>query len=509
MENSIHVILWGEEIGILAWNNARKLSYFTFNPNWKTDSVSPFPRVKYNNKMIPIWGEYSPWGQEHQEYQYLPTFIADSLPDRWGNQLYEKWLTYRNINPNEVTPLEKLSFIGKRGMGALEFIPEIKIINEDEKIDIGEISRLAEEIYTERTQAVITAHDNITQQSLISLGSSLGGRFPKAVIAINKSTGDIRSGQVEGLADYDYNIIKFSINQQYPSTELEMAYYKMAVDSGIEMMPSELINIDGRNHFMTRRFDRVHGEKVHTQTIAAIDPEVSSYEGLIRISRNLGLPEKDCEEIYRRLVFNYLSNNTDDHKRNFTLMMNKGGRWRLSPAYDMNYIANKYDYSPLRDHEFTVMSKRYGLSLQEVLSFAKNNDIKQPHQIIQQVAEVLRNFRIYAESSGFNSDYINTVEECINSHLKEWGLEPSKVYDNIINIDGIVFVNPKIETNLKGDVYCLSASVNGNTMKQYIRKNSPWYQTIADDREGLTKSGKMIDLIKFYFVSRINSVPRD
>ena len=509
MENNVKVFLWNEEIGMLVWNTARNLSYFTFNPKWKGLDVQPFPRIKVNNRLIPIRGEEirDSTRPNINPYQKLPSFIADSLPDQWGSMLFEAWINERHINPDEITSLEKLSFIGKRGTGALEYVPDMDIIDRQAAIDIKDLAQRAADIYLDRTQKILTEKDKITQEALISLGSSLGGRFPKAVIAINRETGDIKSGQIDGLEGYDYNILKFNFGECYPSATLEMTYYNMAIDAGIRMMPSELFRVENEKHFMTRRFDRINGEKIHTQTVAAIDPEARSYESLINICRKLMLTERDCEEVFRRMVFNLIANNTDDHSRNFTFTLPKNGAWQLSPAYDMNYIAAKYDYTPVTSHEFSVKGKTHSITLKDAVLFAKDNGIKQPDSIIQQVADVLKNFDQYAEKWEFAPDYIGKVKYVIDKHLKEWGLSVKDTIPVSRLIDGKTVGNFKRETNEKGDVFILSAEIDKQPMKLHFGKNSPYYPLLSSNDTNLFRSGKLDDVFRTEFFRKLKPGP--
>ena len=313
MIKSLRVILWDEEIGRLAWDERRRLSYFTYNPEFvgKGLNVSPLVApVDGVRALAPVWGE------DAKIYQKLPAFVADSLPDSWGNQLFELWRQQNHLAGADITPLDKLSFIGRRGMGALEFMPEATRERRAEKIDMKSLADLAERIFTERENARILPEESITMQSLLTVGTSAGGRQPKAIIAINKDTGEIRSGQIAGLEGFEYYLLKFG-NSQHSAAELEMTYYELATSAGINMMPSELYSVEGNNHFMTKRFDRDGEKKVHTQTLAAIYPDADSYEQLITVCRKLHLPEADCQEVFRRMVFNILSNNTDDHNKNF------------------------------------------------------------------------------------------------------------------------------------------------------------------------------------------------
>ncbi|MBP5508486.1 MAG: type II toxin-antitoxin system HipA family toxin, partial [Prevotella sp.] len=314
MIKTLRVILWDEEIGRLAWDERRRLSYFTYNPEFvkKRLNVSPLVApVDGVRAMAPVWGE------EAKIYQKLPAFVADSLPDACGNQLFDLWSQQNHLANADITPLDKLSFIGRRGMGALEFVPEMTRECRAGKIDVKSLADLAERIFAEREHAHILPEESITMQSLLTVGTSAGGRQPKAIIAINRETGEIRSGQIAGLEGYDYCLLKFG-SSKYSSAELEMTYYELATAAGINMMPSELYPVEGNNHFMTKRFDRDEKKKLHTQTLAAMYPDADSYEQLIAVCRKLHLPEADCQEVFRRIVFNILANNTDDHNKNFS-----------------------------------------------------------------------------------------------------------------------------------------------------------------------------------------------
>ena len=294
MVQSLKVILWGEEIGRLAWDVKRRLSYFMYNPAFlkKGLNISPLAAPVDGVGLMPVWGE------EAKIYQKLPAFLADSLPDAWGNQLFELWRQQNHLSNADITPLDKLSFIGKRGMGALEFLPEVSRERKAEKIDIKSLANLAKRIFSERENARILPEESVTMQSLLTVGTSAGGRQPKVIVAINQKNGEVCSGQISELEEFDYYLIKFG-NSQYSSAELEMSYYELATMAGINMMPSKLYQVDGNNHFMTKRFDRNNGKKIHTQTLAAVSPDADSYEQLITVCRKLHLPETDCYEVVR------------------------------------------------------------------------------------------------------------------------------------------------------------------------------------------------------------------
>ena len=492
MTKLLRVLLWDEEIGRLAWDERRRLSYFTYNPEFvhKGLNVSPLVApVDGVRAQAPIWGE------DAKIYQKLPAFVADSLPDAWGNQLFDLWRQQNHLANADITPLDKLSFIGKRGMGALEFLPELTRERRAEKIDMKSLADLAERIFTERENARILPEESITMQSLLTVGTSAGGRQPKAIIAINKETGEIRSGQIAGLEGYDYYLLKFG-NSQYCSAELEMTYYELATSAGITMMPSELYPVEGNNHFMTKLFDRDGEKKLHTQTLAAIYPDADSYEQLISVCRKLHLPEADCQEVFRRMVFNVLYNNTDDHNKNFSFIMQSDGSWRLSPAYDITYILDSGGYLPNEDHCLYIRAKLRSITYEDVVQFARDNGIRRPDAIIRDVVEALKQFRSFATKNGVRDEWIGRVEATITNHLKSWGECEDNSQTSNMTVDGHDVTNFHLEQQFKGN-YLMLATIDGKELKYIICKGTP-------EHDLLTKTGhaNITDEIKKVLVER-------
>ncbi|MFA6729243.1 MAG: type II toxin-antitoxin system HipA family toxin [Prevotella sp.] len=479
MIKSLRVILWDEEIGRLSWDDRRRLSYFTYNPEFikKGLNVSPLVApVDGVRALAPVWGD------DAKIYQKLPAFVADSLPDAWGNQLFDLWRLQNHLSGADITPLDKLSFIGKRGMGALEFSPESSRERKAEKIDMKSLADLAERIFTERENARIKSDESITMQSLLTVGTSAGGRQPKAIIAINSKTGEIRSGQIIGMEGFDYYLLKFG-NSEFCSAELEMTYYELAMAAGISMMPSALYMIEDNNHFITKRFDRDGQKKVHTQTLAAIYPDADSYELLITVCRKLHLPEADCQEVFRRMVFNILSNNTDDHNKNFSFIMRKDGSWRLSPAYDITYIINRGGYLPNENHCMFIRAKLRNITRDDIIEFARDNGIRRPDAIIRDVVSSLKQFRSVASKHGVAEEWIGRVENTLSDHLKAWGELDDDIKSAEIEINGHIIANMRIDQTYKGN-YHLYASIDGNERKFVVGKNKEEYPLI--EKTGLT-----------------------
>lgn len=490
----LRVILWDEEIGRLVWDERRRLSYFTYNPEFvkKGLNISPLSApVTGVRALAPVWGE------SEKIFQRLPAFVADSLPDAWGNQLFDLWRQQNHLSGADINPLDKLSFIGRRGMGALEFLPEVSHERKTEKIDMKSLADLAERIFVERENARILPEESITMQSLLTVGTSAGGRQPKAIIAINRKTGEIRSGQISGLEDFDYYLLKFG-NSEYCSSELEMTYYELATTAGINMMPSELYAIENNRHFMTKRFDRNGTKKVHTQTLAAIYPDAESYEQLIAVCRKLHLPESDCQEVFRRMVFNVLANNTDDHNKNFSFIMNEDGSWRLAPAYDMTYIIDRGGCLPNEEHCMFIRAKLRGITREDAIAFARDNGIRRPEAVIRDVVASLKKFRQAALKYGVEKEWIGRVETTIIKHLRDWGEWDSQPSSSAIVINGHIVKNVCIEETYKGN-YHLYADIDDVEHKFVIGKNKEEFSYIKQTGVANISNGELTKMAEKYF----------
>lgn len=474
MTTFLKVLLWGEEIGRLAWHESRKLTYFNYNPEFLRGNLDVAPLVaSIHNPM----STRAIFGETERIYQKLPSFIADSLPDSWGNQLFEQWRKQQRITDRNVTPLEKLAFIGKRGMGALEFVPEVDRGVTSDKIDIKALADLARKIVEEREGVSIFPEETLTMQSLIAVGTSAGGRQPKGIIAVNRETGEISSGQIETDVNFDYYLLKFG-NKERSLAELEQTYYEMALKAGINMMESRLLEVEGTRHFLTKRFDRVQSGKLHTQTLAAMSPEADSYEKLLTVCRKLHLPETDCQEVFRRMVFNILANNTDDHNKNFTFVMDRKGTWRLSPAYDMTYIFDTGGFLPNKEHCLMIGGKLQDISREDVLSFASECGIRMPDNIIRKVAAAVRHFRELAKKNDVKVEWIGRVETTIIEHLKAWGLWTGLQEPHSLTVGGHHVADFHLEQQLKGN-YLLLATIGGKQLKYIIRKGTPEHDLLV------------------------------
>ncbi len=470
MDKFIHILLWGKEIGSLMWKKDIGEAYFMYHPGFLNVSLEPFPLTAPKNRGL--FAQYP--ATDGKKYQHLPSFIADSLPDDWGNELFDQWVAgQKHFSRRDITPLDKLSFIGQRGMGALEFVPDISMKTPEENIDVAALAKLAMKIFEQRERLVILPDESITMQLLLTVGTSAGGRQPKAILAIHPDTHEIHSGQVAGLDGYRYYILKFG-DKVRSTAELEMTYYELAKKAGIRMMPSELWPVDGVNHFLTERFDRQDGQKLHTQTLAAMRPEAESYEELLLVCRELRLPESTGNEVFRRMVFNYLANNTDDHHKNFSFVMTPDGRWSLAPAYDMTFIFNTSGVRPEHDHCLLMRGLRSDWSKADVLAFARDNGIVGAERIIREVTTALSHFREQAEKNGVAAPWVDCVESSIRKHLVEWGYwQPQMI--KWTTPDGHVVRDVRLEMTSRASLKLL-ATIDGQERHTFITKTKPEYE---------------------------------
>ncbi len=469
----LKIMLWGQEIGRLSWDKQHHNTYFNFNPAIIGGSLDLAPLIapiSSPRARLPFYGD------DRRIYQNLPPFLADSLPDDWGNQLFEHWRTSNKIPIGDATSLEKLSFIGSRGMGALEFMPATEHMPVED-IQLSSLISLAQRIFVDRENAKILPEESLSMQALIEIGTSVGGRQPKAILAINKETGEIRSGQVANEEGFEYYILKFGDDAR-SSAELEMTYYELATKAGIDMMPCQLKEVEGVNHFLTQRFDRKGNQKLHTQTLAALYPDANSYDTLLWVCRTMRLSEKASEEIFRRMVFNVLANNTDDHNKNFSFIMEPSGKWSLAPAYDLTYIFGRGGYTPHTDHCLFIGGKTTNITKQDVLDLAKENGIRQAEKIISEVASSLLSFRSLAQKNGVKDEWIGRIEHTILQHLSAWGLSTIIPTHFTFDIGERHFTDVYIEEAHKGN-YHLYATIDDTKKRFIIRKKMAEYKRIS------------------------------
>lgn len=417
-DNIIQVKLWNKNVGLLSWDDNKGCSVFQFDKDFMQYGWNIAPLIApldsaYVQKSFPMSGN------KEKLYGGLPEFIADSLPDYWGNIVFQKWMEANHLLPKSVNAVDRLSFIGKRAMGALEFQPAH--IQEDASINIelSSLYELANRLFLDRQDINIDMSNNLIMEDLYKVGTSAGGQRPKAIIGMDEETGIIRSGQADLPSNFNHYILKFDTGKrdELPITKVEMAYYLMAKDAGINMMPSKLVEIEGTKNFMTQRFDRQNGKKIHTQTLAAMSSFADAYEDLFVVGRKLNLSADEQSQQYRRMVFNVIAENVDDHTKNFSFIMLPNGEWHISPAYDIVFSADP-DSHFYRNHELTILGKRKNITKQDLLLFAQRQDIKNAASIIDEVAEVVMNFKAYAEMVEIDDYWIQKIMRVIEENYQ-------------------------------------------------------------------------------------------
>ena len=415
-DNIVQVSIWGKNVGLLSWDDKRGCSSFQFDRDFINNGLDIAPLVAPLSSAIVQRG-FPISGNKEKPYYGLPEFIADSLPDHWGNVVFQKWLEKNNLHTRQINAVDRLSFIGKRAMGAFEFQPAH--IKEDASIDIklSSLYELANRIFNDRQNVSIDVNNGLIIEDLYKVGTSAGGQRPKAIIAIDETTGIIRSGQADLPQSFKHYILKFDTSKpdEFPFTKIEMAYYLMARDCGIDMMPSKLVEIEGTQNFLTQRFDRVDGIRIHTQTMAAMSSFADTYEDLFVIGRKINLTAEEQTQQYRRMVFNILAGNVDDHTKNFSFLMYPNGEWHISPAYDLIFSIDPASRF-FRNHELSVRGKRNNITRKDLIDFAKAQDIKNPTNIIEQTIEVVKKFNDYAEQVGISEYWISRIQDILSDN---------------------------------------------------------------------------------------------
>ena len=350
-------------------------------------------------------------GDKDKLYQGLPPMIADSLPDKWGNSLFKAWLRDNHISTRKANPVDHLSFIGSRAMGALEYEPAQELGDSLAfSVDVQRLYEFAKQVLNERETTILNQENSILWQDLVKISSSPGGKRPKAIVALNKDTGEVISGQGLIPDRFQHYIIKYDDNSVYPFAKLEYVYYQMALSAGIDMMPSELRTYNGVTHFLTQRFDRDGNEKIHIQTLAAMSPESDSYENIFAVIRWLNLPYEDSKQQYLRMVFNVIARNVDDHSKNFSFRMNRNGVWRLSPAYDLTYSVDLTAPVYSNRHSLTVNGKEEDINREDLERVGQNNDIQDYKTLIDTVAHAVADFENYAMELGVDENLARSIK---------------------------------------------------------------------------------------------------
>lgn len=415
MSRVTEVRLWGRTIGAVSLAEESDVASFEYDADFISSGIEIAPLMMPLTERVYQFPELS-----RPTFHGLPGLLADSLPDKFGNALIDAWLATQGRQPDSFNSLERLCYTGERGMGAMEFTPAIgPQAQQVNQIQIDTLVTLASQVLSNRNGLRASFADAEKEQALadiLRVGTSAGGARAKAVIAWNPTTNEVRSGQIPAEEDFEYWLLKFDGVEGNRDKELEdpqgygvieYAYYLMAKDCGIEINECRLFEENGRQHFMTRRFDRTdNGDKLHMQSLCAMahyDFNLAgaySYEQALLVIRQLGLPMQTIEEQFRRMVFNVVARNQDDHVKNIAFLMDKAGNWSLSPAFDMTFSFNPTG-SWTANHQMTLNGKRGDFTLEDFKACAKTASMKRgrAEAILEEVQQVVSNWDNYAKAA--------------------------------------------------------------------------------------------------------------
>jgi serine/threonine-protein kinase HipA len=428
------VILWGTRVGAVLLPDGERIASFQYDPNFLPSGIEISPLVMPLTEAPYSFPALSPIS-----FHGLPGLLADSLPDKYGNALIDAWLATQGRLPNDFNAVERLSYTGSRGMGALEFRPVTgPAAGAATPVDIDALVKLASEVLTHRQSLNVTfANDHAADalREILRVGTSAGGARAKAVIAWNPATNEVRSGQVHAPPGFEYWLIKFDGVANNKDKDLadpkgygavEYAYSQMAGAAGIEMSPTRLFEEGGRRHFMTQRFDRMaSGDKLHMQSLAALahydfnSPGAYAYEQAFMAIRQLNLPAHDAEQQFRRMVFNVLARNQDDHVKNIAFLMDRSGTWRLSPAFDVTWA-----YNPIgpwtSQHQMSINGKRDGFAVEDLMAAARSAGIStmRARTMLQQAHDAVARWPEFASAARVKPDWIGQIADTQRLELK-------------------------------------------------------------------------------------------
>lgn len=419
VDQTLSVYYDNEEAAVISYDHDKLYGYFEYTLSFLKKNIELAP-IKMPNKARKV---YSFPSLNRETFRGLPGMVADSLPDKFGTSVLNQWLAMQG-RTTAITPIERLQYTGTRGMGALEYRPskQLKRLNASQQLDLALLTELAQSVVNNRQQAHIPLSSEQTDpeamKALLAIGTSAGGARPKAVLAFNDDFTEVRSGQVNAPVGFSHYIMKFDgvvENNQNEETfgdplgygTMEFVYYLMASRCGIDMESCLLLDEGPRRHFVTKRFDRVGNEKIHTQTLTAIahadyyTPGSFSYEELFVTARQLKLPVHDARQIFTRMAFNMIARNNDDHAKNISFIL-KDNQWRLSPAYDVAYC-----YKPnnewVEQHWMPANGKRIHHKRQDLIAVGQNMTklpLPELHKIIDEVLEAVSSWRELSREYG-------------------------------------------------------------------------------------------------------------
>lgn len=420
MVNDLDVMLWGKKVGRLVTYQDRydEKVCFYFDSDFVKGGYDIAPLQAPINGVVakrglPIYPE------KEKLFCGLPSFIADSLPDNWGNKVFERWAKENNIAMRNISSIDRLAYIGRRGMGALEFVPPIaEEMDSPFKVEIADLYRLSQHALDEAYSFKTDVNPNLMIESLFKVGTSAGGKRPKAIVNVNLATGECYSGQVAAPRDgFTPMIIKFDEHSDVPTTRIEYSYYLMAMEAGLKMKPSQLLEGKDVAHFLTERFDRNGNEKIHTQTLAALRPLADSYEDLFDTTCRLTIPPIELRQLFLEMAMNVVCGNVDDHSKNFSFLMAQDGVWHVAPAYDFTFTVDPSAPTYINRHSMTINYKNHDISRNDLLAVARQFSIKAAESIIDNAIAVAARYEEFAQAAGVDKSWITKINEEIKHRM--------------------------------------------------------------------------------------------
>ena len=411
VNEAVEAWLWGRRVGAATWDGDANCAIFRYSGDFAAGGLEVSPIT------MPLDGRASYSFRELQEKPYmgLPGLLSDALPDKFGNGLINEWFAQKGITEAQFSPIDRLCYIGSRAMGALEFLPATgEGLGESTRIEIGDLVEIVGRIMAAKEGfATIFERNEETVLNLLSIGTSAGGAKPKALLAVNSDKTEVRSGQVAAPEGFGQWLFKFDgvtegrgLGESTQDGRVEFAYHLMARAAGVEMAECDLFDEGGRAHFMTRRFDRTEdGGKLHAQTLAALNhfpwerPGLVGYEQLFQTVRELNLGMPAIVQCFRRMAFNILARNHDDHSKNHAFLMDREGEWSLAPAYDLTF-AYKPGGRNIGVHQMRLAGKRDDFERGDLLELGRKNDMKKPDGVLGEVEEAVSRRPEFARRAG-------------------------------------------------------------------------------------------------------------
>ncbi|MCF6359829.1 MAG: type II toxin-antitoxin system HipA family toxin [Cyclobacteriaceae bacterium] len=422
----VQVSLYGESLGMVDWNEQKGSAVFQYSESSYINPREPSPLL------MPKEGKTYETNRDHINFHNLPYLLSDSMPDDFGNVMMKEWLKQKGLTYDDINPVDRLTYVGERGMGALEYQPINHNSSKNFSVDVTELLEVAKNVLEGKKEVKYKGLNEEGLIDILRIGTSVGGARAKALIAIKEDEKgniiEIKPGDIIQPRGYSYWLLKIdganekSLGESDGTGKIEYAYYKMARSCGIDISESRIYSENGRSHFLTKRFDRSEqGEKIHMQTFGSLigvdfkTQKASSYETLFRTMKRLKSNYQQLEQQFRRAIFNVVARNHDDHVKNFSFLMNKQGIWKISPAYDITY-----SYKPggtwTSVHQSSINGKFDDFKQGDLIEFGKNFGIKNSKLIIQEIIESVSKWDQIAQKVEISEKIISTINN--NLRLK-------------------------------------------------------------------------------------------